>query len=96
MSKVAETTASRGSEGFGLEAWKQGFAERTAKVGVTGFDADREKAAHLEAGESYIRMIPSGVVRELVDGGRFHATVDFAETAHRAGASGTAEAAAIR
>ena len=48
---------------------------------VTGFDIDREKVAQLEAGESYIRMIPSSVVREMVDGGRFHATVDFAETA---------------
>ncbi len=102
MSKVAETTASQGSEGFDLEALKQGFAERRAKIGViglgyvglplvkalnaggfpvTGFDVDREKIAHLEAGESYIRMIPSNVVRKLVDGGRFHATADFAETA---------------
>ncbi len=102
MSKVAETTASQGSEGFDLEALKQGLAERTAKVGViglgyvglplakalnaggfpvTGFDVDREKVAQLEAGESYIRTIPSNVVRKMVDGGRFHATADFAETA---------------
>ena len=48
---------------------------------VTGFDVDGEKIARLEAGESYIRMIPSSAVREMVDSGRFHATADFAETA---------------
>ncbi len=48
---------------------------------VTGFDIDREKIARLEAGESYIRMIPSSVIKEMVDGGRFRATIDFAQTA---------------
>jgi UDP-N-acetyl-D-glucosamine dehydrogenase len=48
---------------------------------VTGFDIDREKIAQLKAGESYIRMISSATVREMVDSGRFHATADFTETA---------------
>ena len=47
---------------------------------VTGFDVDRRKVAQLEAGESYIRMIPASTVREMVDSGRFRATVDFADT----------------
>ncbi len=47
---------------------------------VTGFDVDRRKVAQLQAGESYIRMIPTSAVREMVDSGRFRATVDFAET----------------
>ncbi len=102
MNEVAETKAFQGSESFDLEGLRQGFAQRTAKVGViglgyvglplvkafnaggfavTGFDIDREKIARLEAGESYIRMIPSSVVKEMVDGGRFHATADFDEIA---------------
>jgi len=48
---------------------------------VTGFDVDREKIAQLKAGESYIRMISSATVMEMIDGGRFHATADFTETA---------------
>jgi UDP-N-acetyl-D-glucosamine dehydrogenase len=48
---------------------------------VTGFDVDRDKVAQLQSGRSYIRTVPSDAIREMVDGGRFHATVDFAETA---------------
>ncbi len=44
---------------------------------VTGFDVDAEKVRQLEAGRSYIRHIPSSVVQELIDGGRFRATTDF-------------------
>ncbi len=47
---------------------------------VTGFDVDQRKVTQLQAGESYIRMIPASAIGEMVDSGRFRATVDFAET----------------
>ncbi len=102
MNFVTDDIATLNRKGFDLETLKQGFAERTATVGViglgyvglppakainaggfrvTGFDIDRDKVAQLEAGKSYLRTVPSEAIREMVDGGRFHATVDFAETA---------------
>ena len=44
---------------------------------VTGFDIDPEKVAKLARGESYIRHIDAGMVRDLVSSGRFTATTDF-------------------
>jgi len=46
---------------------------------VTGFDIDDEKIAGLRAGRSYIRHIPSEVVKGMIDSGRFRATSDFSE-----------------
>lgn len=43
-----------------------------------GFDIDQRKVDQLNAGKSYIRHIPSELVAEIVAGGRFIATVDFA------------------
>ncbi len=77
----AERRAKIGVIGLGYVGLPLVKALNAGGFPVTGFDVDREKIAQLEAGESYIRMIPSSVVRGMVDGGRFHATVDFAETA---------------
>lgn len=44
---------------------------------VTGFDVDQNKVTQLEAGKSYIRDIPSNVIKDMVDGGRLKATTDF-------------------
>ena len=48
---------------------------------VTGFDIDRDKVTQLQSGRSYIRTVPSETIREMIDSGRFGATVDFAEIA---------------
>ena len=77
----AERRAKIGVIGLGYVGLPLVKALNAGGFPVTGFDVDREKIAQLETGESYIRMIPSSAVREMVDGGRFHATVDFAETA---------------
>lgn len=48
---------------------------------VTGFEVSAEKAASVNAGESYIQDVPAGEVRRLVDAGRLRATTDFGELA---------------
>ena len=47
-----------------------------AGFGVRGFDVDGEKVRKLNAGESYIRHIPAGRIREALSKG-FLATADF-------------------
>ena len=47
---------------------------------VTGFDIDRDKVAQLRSGRSYIRTVSSESLCEMIDNGRFRATVDFAKT----------------
>jgi UDP-N-acetyl-D-glucosamine dehydrogenase len=44
---------------------------------VLGFDVDPQKVEALMAGRSYIEHIPSEEVKEMVDTGRFEATIDF-------------------
>jgi len=44
-----------------------------------GFEVDRRKADSINSGESYIGDIESGIVKELVDGKRLRATLDFGE-----------------
>ncbi|MBN1441322.1 MAG: nucleotide sugar dehydrogenase [Planctomycetes bacterium] len=46
---------------------------------VTGFDVDRAKVEALAAGRSYIDAVSTEQVREMVAGGRFRATDDFAD-----------------
>ena len=45
---------------------------------VVGFDVDASKVKNLNAGKSYIKHIPSGVIADNVKAGRFRATTDFA------------------
>jgi len=44
---------------------------------VTGFDVDDTKVNALMSGTSYIKHIPSEVIREMISDGQFQATVDF-------------------
>jgi UDP-N-acetyl-D-glucosamine dehydrogenase len=48
---------------------------------VVGIDTDPTKPPVLNAGRSYIEHIPSAAVLEVVEAGKFRATVDFAEIA---------------
>ena len=77
----AECRAKIGVIGLGYVGLPLVKALNAGGYPVTGFDIDREKISQLNAGESYIRMISSATIREMVDGGRFHATADFTETA---------------
>src|SRR5260221_9129798 len=44
---------------------------------VLGFDVDAEKVAQLNAGRSYIRLIPDAAIGGWLRGGRFHAVADL-------------------
>jgi UDP-N-acetyl-D-glucosamine dehydrogenase len=44
---------------------------------VTGIDVQQSKVDQLNAGESYIQDIPTGVLRPLVEAGRLEATTEF-------------------
>jgi UDP-N-acetyl-D-glucosamine dehydrogenase len=55
------------------------LALQFAKSGLTviGFDVDVTKVASLNCGKSYIQHIPSAVIAEQFDAGRFSASTDF-------------------
>lgn len=44
---------------------------------ATGFEVDENKAAQINSGESYIGDVASTVLRDLVEGKRLRATIDF-------------------
>ena len=50
-----------------------------AGFSAVGFEVDQSKADRINAGESYIGDIASGIVKELVDQKHLHATTDFAD-----------------
>ena len=50
--------------------WKAGFK-------VLGFDTDDKKIRKINAGESYLRQMPSAEISEAVESGRLSATSDF-------------------
>lgn len=52
-----------------------------AKMGVEviGLDVDERKVSAINRGESYIAHIPSAALAELVQAGRFRASLDFSE-----------------
>ena len=55
------------------------LAVEFAKAGfhVTGIDLSEEKVASINRGNSYVRDIPGGVMRPLVESGNLRATTDF-------------------
>ncbi len=48
----------------------------SAGFSCLGFDVDVSKVEKLNAGKSYIKHIPSGLVKQLVDQGKFRASAD--------------------
>jgi UDP-N-acetyl-D-glucosamine dehydrogenase len=55
------------------------LAVEFAKAGfqVTGIDVNSQRVARVNAGDSYVGDIPSGVLASLVSDGKLHATTDF-------------------
>ncbi len=77
----AACTAKVGVIGLGYVGLPLVKAFSASGFRVVGFDIDQDKVAQLQAGRSYIRTVSSDAIKEMIDGGRFRATVDFAETA---------------
>ena len=77
VEKVVNRSACIGVIGLGYVGLPLilGFHRRDFRI--LGIDVDQEKIDALEAGESYIKHIPSDRTKELLDGDRFAATTDF-------------------
>src|SRR3981081_4267759 len=74
---IRNRQAQVGIEGLGYVGLP--LAVEFAKAGftVTGIDLSESKVAKVNAGESYIADIPTGVVKQLVESGKLSATKDF-------------------
>ncbi len=77
LQKIQSRAARLGVIGLGYVGLP--LATRAGRVGfsVLGFDVSAERAARLNAGESYIGDVSSAEVAELRENGRFEATTDF-------------------
>src|ERR1700729_1169886 len=75
--KIANRTARVGIVGLGYVGLP--LAVEFAKAGfqVTGIDVNSQKVARVNAGDSYVGDIPSGVLASLVGDGKLSATTDF-------------------
>ena len=76
--KLLDKTAVGGIIGLGYVGLP--LAEHLCRAGyhILGFDVDEAKVRKLEAGQSYIKHIPSDWIEEVVRTGQFVPTTDFA------------------
>ena len=79
--RIANRTARVGIIGLGYVGLP--LAVEFAKAGftVTGIDVQESKVARLNAGESYVKDVPTTVLRSLIEAGQFRATSDFSVVA---------------
>jgi UDP-N-acetyl-D-glucosamine dehydrogenase len=75
--KIRARTARVGIIGLGYVGLPLAVEFAKAGFDVTGIDVSREKAAKVNAGESYIPDIPNPQLAELTNTGRLRATTDF-------------------
>jgi UDP-N-acetyl-D-glucosamine dehydrogenase len=76
--KIESKRAHIGILGLGYVGLPLAVEYAQAGFHVTGIDPDEKKTILINAGESYIKDIPSSVLRPLVESGRLTATSDFA------------------
>jgi UDP-N-acetyl-D-glucosamine dehydrogenase len=74
--RIVSRDTTIGVIGLGYVGLPQARACCQAGFRVIGFDVDTEKVAMLNAGASYIRHIPAGMVQAMRQGDRFTATSD--------------------
>ena len=77
VEKVANRSACVGVVGLGYVGLPLILGFHGRDFSILGIDVDQAKIDALEAGESYIKHIPSERIGGLQDGGRFAATTDF-------------------
>jgi UDP-N-acetyl-D-glucosamine dehydrogenase len=76
--KIENRTAQLAVIGLGYVGLPLAVEFAEAGFRVTGIDVDAGRVRKLQAGESYIRDVPTGEVKALVRAGRLQATTDFA------------------
>ncbi len=76
LKAVKNRTAHVGVAGLGYVGLPLMRAFCAAGFRCTGFDVDSAKVAKLNAGRSYIKHIPSSMIKQVVSNGQFRATDD--------------------
>ena len=77
LRKVEDRSAVAGVIGLGYVGLPLALSLAEAGFTTLGFDVDRAKMEHIQAGRSYILHIPEDRLQKAVAGGRFRATDDF-------------------
>ncbi|MCL6583911.1 MAG: nucleotide sugar dehydrogenase [bacterium] len=77
LEKIKNRTAQIGVIGLGYVGLPLVREFRRGGFRVTGFDVDQAKVDALMSGRSYIKHIPSEMIKEMMRGGGFQATSDF-------------------
>ena len=77
LEKIKQKQARIGIIGLGYVGLPLVIEFGRAGFHVTGLDIDSTKVDRLNRGESYIKHIPSKILRELVEQKRFESTTDF-------------------
>ena len=77
LEKIKQKQARIGIIGLGYVGLPLVIEFGRAGFHVTGLDIDSTKVDRLNRGKSYIKHIPSKILRELVEQKRFNATTDF-------------------
>jgi len=75
--KINNGSAVVGVIGLGYVGLPLMYAFWKAGMTVVGFDVDPEKIRLLHKGENYLKHLGVGIVKEMLDSGRFDATDDF-------------------
>lgn len=75
--KIRTRRAQVGVVGLGYVGLPLAVEFARAGFEVTGIDVSEAKAAHVNAGNSYVSDIPAEVLRPLVESGKLRATTDF-------------------
>ena len=81
IDRIENRDAVIGVVGLGYVGLPLALEFNRAKFRVLGIDVDEGKVAALNSGESYIQHIASEKLKDLVEGGLFSATSDFARVA---------------
>jgi UDP-N-acetyl-D-glucosamine dehydrogenase len=79
---IAKKTAAVAVCGMGYVGLPLSRAITEQGFPVVGLDTDNEKVEKLNAGESYIRHIPSANIQAMLKTGRFRASSDFSQIAN--------------
>ena len=77
LEKIRAREAKVGVVGLGYVGLPLGMAFAEAGFTVTGLDIDQRKIQKIEAGESYIKHIPSEPLKKVTSEGKLTATADF-------------------
>ncbi len=81
LSKIASGSATVGVIGLGYVGLPLLHAFHRAGFPVIGFDVDAKKIEALKRGQNYLKHLGEGMVKEMLAGGRFDATAEFARLA---------------